>query len=169
MFPPFTPDFLVRFHRDSGRPPLLVEVKYVEDLRAKRDEYLPKIHAACRYARERGWHYRIYTDRRIRRADNRLRNLKFLQSYRRIERDAAAARVLLPLIGTSGGTTVRTLLERCANADRESWARFLACLWRLVATLKVHADLDTTPLTLDTLIHVGAPPVIRPAPHALPR
>ena len=151
----YTPDFLVRFHRHAARPPLLVEVKYEEELRAKRNEYLPKIRAASQYARERGWHYRIYTDRRIRGANSRLRNLKFLRSYLREERDNIAAESLLSILAVIGAAQVKTLLERCSNADREQRGRFVACLWRLVATHEVHADLDT-PLTLETLIHAAA-------------
>lgn len=154
---PYIPDFLVRFRRGSGRAPLLVEVKYHEELQAKHDEYLPKVRAARRYARTHGWNYRIYTERHIRGRDHRLLNLKFLQSYRRDGRDALAAKALLSVLATLGQTSVRTLLERCAGEDREKRARFVACLWRMVVTHEVRADLRAAPLTLETLIHAASP------------
>ena len=151
------PDFLVRFGRHSGRVPLLVEVKYREELRAKHEEYLPKVRAARRYARQRGWNYRIYTDRHIRGKAHRLANLKFLQAYRRDVRDARTSDVLLAALAAGGTASARTLLERCAGTCREDRARFVACLWRLVATQEVRADLCAAPLTLATLICAAAP------------
>ena len=149
---PYVPDFLVRFLRSSGRAPLLVEVKYRAELRVKHEEYLPKVRAARRYARQRGWNYRIYTERHIREAGHRLANLKFLQAYRRDERDAHAAGALLSALAALGASPARTLLERCAGVDREQRARFVACLWRMIVTYEVHADLHAAPLSLDTLI-----------------
>ncbi len=149
------PDFLVQFQPRSGRAPLLVEVKYHAELRAKHDEYLPKVRAARRYARTRGWNYRIYTERHIRGASHRLRNLKFLQAYRRDARDDDAARALLSALPAIGGMPARALLERCAGTDREKRARFAACLWRLVVMREVHANLDGAPLNLDTLIRAA--------------
>lgn len=151
------PDYLVRFQSRSGRAPLLVEVKYREELRAKHDEILPKVRAARRYARQRGWNYRIYTDRHIRGEGHQLTNLKFLQSYRRDERDTRAAGALSLALTSGAGISARTLLERCAGSNREARARFVACLWRMVATHEVHADLRAAPLNLETIIHSAAP------------
>ena len=154
---PYIPDFLVRFLRGSGRAPMLVEVKYHEELTTKHDEYLPKVRATRQYARERGWNYRIYTERHIRGRGHLLRNLKFLQSYRRDGRDALAAKALLSVLATFGGASARTLLERCAGVNREKRARFVACLWRMIATHEVRVDLQAAPLTLETLVHAAAP------------
>ena len=77
----YVPDFLVKYHGWTQRPPVLVEVKYRAHLQKKRDELLPKIRAGQRYARQRGWRYRIYTESHIR--GPLLTAIKFLRLFRR--------------------------------------------------------------------------------------
>ena len=154
---PYIPDFLVRFQRFSGRAPLLVEVKYREELRAKHEEYLPKVRAARRFFFNVWGNYVIYTDRHIRGNGHRLANWKFLQAYHRDARDAHASGALLTALAAVGMASARALLDRCAGTNREDRAGFVACLWRLVATQEVRIDLCAAPLTLDTMIHAVAP------------
>lgn len=56
----YTPDALVCY-RSWGQVPVLWEVKYRDDLRTNWLEYRPKFRAAVRYARERGWRFRLET------------------------------------------------------------------------------------------------------------
>ena len=141
------PDLLVRF-RAPGRTPLLIEVKYRDELHAEREELLPKIRAGRAYARERGWSYRIYTDRHIRGV--LLGNLKFLRPYLRCPRDGASSTALLAAAKAAGTTSIADLIQTCGGADPLGRGNFLASLWRLVAAHEIGADLKHTPLSLQT-------------------
>ena len=143
------PDLLVRF-RTPGRRPLLIEVKYRDELHAKREELLPKIRAGRAYARERGWSYRIYTDRHIRGV--LLRNLKFVRPYLRYPRDKTTSTVLLSAVKAGGAASVAALIQTCGGADPRHRGTFLASLWRLVAAAEIGADLKSKPLSLETQI-----------------
>ena len=142
------PDLLVRFHARTRRPPLLIEVKYHEQLHADLDKYRPKILAGVRYARERGWQYRVYTDRRIR--GTRLRNIKFLHSFLREPRDEAASKAVLLTLSRQGSSSAENLLQVCSCGDQQERRQLLPCLWRLLANHEVGVDLDATPLSLAT-------------------
>ncbi len=58
----YTPDFLTYI---PGVRPTLLEVKYEEDLWADWANMKPKLLAARRYARWRGWGFRLVTDRHL--------------------------------------------------------------------------------------------------------
>ena len=58
----YTPDFLVW---TSEIRPTLIEVKYEEDLKKDWTTIKPKLMAARRYARWRGWGFRLVTDRHL--------------------------------------------------------------------------------------------------------
>jgi hypothetical protein len=58
----YTPDYLL--WSDSSTP-TLVEVKYEADLKKDWGKIRPKLLAGLRYARWRGWHFRLVTDRHL--------------------------------------------------------------------------------------------------------
>jgi hypothetical protein len=66
----YTPNVLVHFWSDSAtghfRPPLLTEVKHSDDLKKNAEKYARKFAAAKQYAAERGWEFRITTEKNIR-------------------------------------------------------------------------------------------------------
>jgi hypothetical protein len=66
----YTPDVLVRYRTDPPparhTKPLLCEVKYRDDLRQHWTDYRPKFRAAGRYAQQRGWRFRLVTERHVR-------------------------------------------------------------------------------------------------------
>jgi putative transposase len=62
----YTPDVLVEYAPISQRPPTLYEVKYFEALRTDRDTLRSAFVAAAGYARERGWRFRVVTERALR-------------------------------------------------------------------------------------------------------
>ena len=143
----YVPDFLVTYHDWAKRLPLLVEVKYCAYLEAKRDELLPKIKAGQRYARQRGWRYRVYTEKHIR--TPLLTNIKFLLPYRRFARDEARCCRLLDTLTTVQRTYVNHLLEACSDRGDEERGRYIACLWWLLSTGELAADL-ALPLSMST-------------------
>jgi hypothetical protein len=89
----YTPDVLVYYHQ-AGIKPLLCEVKYRDELRENWTQFKPKFQAAYRYAKERGWRFKLITERRVR--TTLLDNAKFLLPFtRRITSEAEQIPVLL--------------------------------------------------------------------------
>ena len=74
----YTPDLLVDFG-DYG-PPALIEVKYREDLFTDWPKLKPKFKAARKVCKERGWVFKLLTDKEIR--TPYLQNVKFLKGFR---------------------------------------------------------------------------------------
>ncbi|MCP3243254.1 TnsA endonuclease N-terminal domain-containing protein [Aeromonas hydrophila] len=134
----YTPDVLV-YYRNGGRRPVLWEVKYRDDLRTNWLEYRPKFRAAVRYARERGWRFRLITEREIRGV--RLDNAKFLLPIlRRGCPDAGDVSSVLDGLRVSGCSTPAQLLSLLI-LDTTERARLLPVLWYLVAIGRVGTDL----------------------------
>ena len=156
----YTPDFLVRYQPASGRRMVLVEVKYHEQLRTQSGVILPKIRAGQRHARERGWRFRVFTERHIRGRRTYLTNVEFLLPFRQRVRDAGASQRLLDHLAGLGCSRAEDLLTACKLDGRQERARYIACLWRLLATHEVAADLNQ-PLTLTMSLFA---PTHRPQP-----
>lgn len=139
----YIPDVLVRYRPEPtgqpGGPPTLCEVKYRGDLREHGAEYRPKFTAARHYARDRGWRFRVVTEREIR--TPRLGNIRFLLRYRPMRVDDTDRDALLTALRAHGTATPDALLAlACLNPLRHAEA--LATLWHLVATGQIGVDLD---------------------------
>ncbi|MDX7776589.1 MULTISPECIES: TnsA endonuclease N-terminal domain-containing protein [Aeromonas] len=134
----YTPDVLVCY-RNGSRRPVLWEVKYRDDLRANWLEYRPKFRAAARYARGRGWRFRLVTEREIRGV--RLDNARFLLPVLRrgCPDDGDVSSVLDGLRGS--GSSTPAILLASLSPDTTERARLLPVLWYLVATGRVGTDL----------------------------
>ena len=144
----YTPDLLLRYKDD--RPPRLIEVKYEQQLRAEIAKLKPKIQAGARYARRHGWHYRIYTERRIRTV--RLENIHFVRRYLGENRDTEHAGLLLACLAQVGRTSIERLLAGCAGLNASERAVLLPSLWRLIAAGEVGVDFDSARLSMTTII-----------------
>jgi hypothetical protein len=143
----YTPDFLV-IHQPAQnvretRRPLIVEVKYITDLKASWTEYEPKFRAALKYAHERGWGFILRTERHVRHA--RLTNLIFLRGFRTSDVLFEDQRIVLDALYTLGKTTPTELIASI-TPDRWRQAYHLHVVWSLVASGLIGADLDQ-PLT----------------------
>lgn len=141
----YFPDFLVKYHGWTKRPPVLVEVKFRDELKKNRDEVLPEIKAGRGYARQRGWRFRVYTEKYIR--GPLLTNIRFLLPYRRFPRDEARCRRLLAALTALGRARVSQLLDNCSQHGTEERGKYVACLWWLVSVQEITVDL-TTPLSM---------------------
>jgi hypothetical protein len=139
----YTPDVLITYRKDvapaKSMPPLLAEVKYRQDLFADWKVLKPKFKAARRFARERGWHFRILTEQEIRTPF--LENARFLLRYQRLEMDWDKAQLLLLMIGELREATPESLLMAC-SADPMERAVLLPMLWHLVAIGTLGCDLN---------------------------
>nr|WP_299245561.1 TnsA endonuclease N-terminal domain-containing protein [uncultured Halomonas sp.] len=148
----YTPDVLVTY--DDGKPPVLYEVKYREDLRANWAALKPKFQAALRYCRERDWQFHIVTEREIR-GSCVLNNARFLRAYRDYPRNEitnATATHLARTLAMLGETTPQTLLI-AAYACEENRMSALGVLWYMVANGRVHTN-PLHPLTMESPIWI---------------
>lgn len=144
----YTPDVLVYYHQ-AGIKPLLCEVKYRDELRENWTQFKPKFQAAYRYAKERGWRFKLITERRVR--TTLLDNAKFLLPFtRRTTSKAEQIPVLLEKLVLQPSTTVQSLLNSI-DANPMIQAEYIPVLWYLVGTHQVGVDL-TQKLTMTSVI-----------------
>ncbi|WP_416310862.1 TnsA endonuclease N-terminal domain-containing protein [Pseudomonas sp. W03] len=133
----YPPDFFVHFDERTGRKPLLVEVKMREQWTANWREWLPKWKAAYRYARERGWQFRVYDETRIR--GPVLQNVEYLQRYRNLDFDPAFTSKVLNTLALMKAAPFHHLLALHFTGN-EAIGR--SHLLHLIATEQVHTDLE---------------------------
>jgi len=135
----YTPDYLVTFRAESGRRPMLVEVKSRYELKEKWAEYRPRFKLATRICRERGWVFKIMTEEKIR--TPRLDNLKRLQYQGRHVPNELKAQKIVNLVRSTPGATFEGILRAVAPtmAERVDW---LPAVWSLIARGRLTTDLD---------------------------
>jgi hypothetical protein len=154
----YTPDLLLMYRTDICLPgqqlprrPLLCEIKYRSDLAMNWMALKPKFIAARKYAKERNWDFRIWTEREIRMAY--LKNIQFLWSYRFAEFHAHHYRCLLDTLNILEETDPKTLLEATYQSETMR-GEALWTLWCMVARRWIGCDLSL-PLTMETRIWIG--------------
>ncbi|MFP5263385.1 MAG: TnsA endonuclease N-terminal domain-containing protein [Blastocatellia bacterium] len=144
----YTPDLLATYSKDLNLTkdwkPLLIEVKYREDLFKKWSELKPKFRAARHYAEEKGWDFTIITEKEIR--TTYLRNIDFLIEFRKYPVDENSTTLLLNALEELGETDPATLIASISKEPMER-ARLIPYLWQLVADFIVGIDLEQ-PLTM---------------------
>jgi hypothetical protein len=147
----YTPDCMAEVRESDGSMTITVyEVKYREDLLTNWKSLKPKFNAVRQYCRERGWKFRVVTERDVRTAY--LENIKFLRSYRSREQDPVRAQELLRTIRVLGETTPQSLLA-AAFWTLEDRAAAIPILWKMIAEEKILAVLNE-PLTMSSPIWV---------------
>lgn len=148
----FTPEFLITYRRDivpaRRMKPLLCDVMTRKDLFENWAKLLPRIRAAHRYARGRGWRYQMLTECELR--TPYLDNAGFLLPYQRLKTDWGHARPLLDMLYELRQADTEALLAACARNDAHR-AELLTSLWHLVALWRIGADLSQ-PLTIRSTI-----------------
>ncbi|TVL19691.1 transposase [Shewanella xiamenensis] len=134
----YTPDVLVYYHQAVTKP-LLCEVKYRNELRENWTQFKPKFQAAYRYAKDRGWRFKLINETHIR--ISLLDNAKFLLPFtRRVNADSELVPVLIDTLATLGRCSVQELLN-FIDANPMIQAEYIPLLWYLVGTQRVGADL----------------------------
>ncbi len=146
----YIPDFLVTWR--EPRPPDLVEVKYQADLAAQTDILRPKFAAAEAYGRDRGWQFRVATDKDIR--TPRLANATFLLPFRFRPADPGRALRLTRALQALGSATPEQVLA-AAFPEAEGRLQALPVLWHLIATFRVQTNLDEELTMTSTLSQEG--------------
>ena len=109
---PYTPDIIIYHRKDfpdaRKKKTILAEVKYKDDLCMNFREYHPKFRAAMRYAKERDWVFKVYTESHIR--TPYLKNAKFLLGYVNIKYDPMIIESLLDRLDDLRETNPQSLL-----------------------------------------------------------
>lgn len=144
----YTPDVLVEFKPDLGRPPWLYEVKYRADIRKDWSTLHFKFLCGIRYAKQRHWRFRLITEIEIR--TPYLTNVRFLTAFKFRDISEADAEQVLAQIQSVGRTTP-TALVQALSTDVWRQAEWLPVLWYLMAHHRVGADLELE-LTMDSSI-----------------
>lgn len=139
------PDVLVKY-TDPEWPPTLFDVKYSEDVKPSIAESRERYRAVCRFARSRGWRYRIVTERLIR--GPYVKNATFLLNYRErvFPRELMAA--LIERLDDQM-VTIRDLIAEIEDEDAK--AVRLAMIWHMVCKGELMTDLNV-PLTQQTRV-----------------
>lgn len=144
----YTPDVFVEFVDGNDRLPWLCEVKYRSELKEKWTEFRPKFKAAVRFAKQRGWQFKIVTEREIR--TPYLANVNFLTGFRRATPDAGVVQSILGHLEGVRECSPRNLIN-AVHTDATDQAQLINVLWHLVATFRIGADLHG-PLTMNSRI-----------------
>lgn len=144
----YTPDVLVEFSEAVGCVPWLCEVKYRADLKKSWDVLRPKFRRGIRFARQKGWRFRLITEMEIR--TPYLGNVRFLKPFKFREIPESSIERLLGQLQSLQRATPSELLASVAP-DALSQAEWLPVLWHLMALHRIGADL-TLNLAMDSPI-----------------
>jgi hypothetical protein len=141
---PYTPDIFVEYKSlESGkeaRKPMLGEVKHTDSLAKDAEKLAPKFVAAEQYAADRGWEFKVITEKDIR--IPRLYNLKFLKAYRATEvTQEECTRVVDAVVAHGGATSLQRLLAELANSD-DAKLMWITIIWSMVCKKLLHLNLD---------------------------
>lgn len=150
----YTPDFLVQYrlgntHWEDALPPLLVEVKPWNELKQHWRKWSTKYKAARRFAKEQGYMFRIYDESRIR--DQVLKNIQFLQRYKRMEFPESETRWIIDSLKEMGDAPFHYIhAKHFSSLDA---AEGVSHIWHLLAIQKLECDM-TVPLTQESTLWV---------------
>lgn len=145
----YTPDFLVTFKPDQDAlPPLLVEIKYKDNLQKHLAAFTPKFEVARQYASAQGWVFEVYTEEEIR--GPRLDNIKFLLLFQHAKAENLMVNAVLGQVQELRLTTPNDLI-RSLTPLPDKQALLLPALWHLIRTGVISTDLNE-PLTMLSLI-----------------
>lgn len=138
----YVPDALVEFRPDEDGVipnPELREVKSTLDLEKNATKYAAKFEAARAYCEQRGWSFRIITEKDIR--VPRLDNVKFVRAYENQAHPPRMVTEVIKRMSDMGPTDSLTLLKSlCSDLDEQ--LQWLPVIWHLVAKRKIDVDWD---------------------------
>ena len=148
----YTPDIIIYHRKDIAsarkKPTILGEVKYKDDLCQNFREYHPKFRAAMRYAKERGWIFKVFTDVHIR--TPYLKNARFLLPYLNKSYEHCTIQSVIERIEELRETNPHELLASF-YLDKWNQAMLLPVVWHLIARRSIGTNLQQ-PLTMSSRI-----------------
>lgn len=148
----YTPDILIYYRKDikeeKVKKTILAEIKYKEDLCSNFREYHPKFRAAMRYAKERDWIFKVYTEDHIR--TPYLNNAKFLLGYRELSFDPELLQSLLTRLKEFRESDPQALIASFCS-DKWNQAKLIPVVWHLIDKRSIGTNLYQ-PLTMSSRI-----------------
>ncbi|WP_300320763.1 TnsA endonuclease N-terminal domain-containing protein [Idiomarina sp.] len=151
----YTPDVLVEFQAGkcsfSRFDVILCEVKYRSELQRKWADFKPKFKAAIKYAKLKGWRFKLVTEDEIRTPF--MENARFLLPYLSESLDESHEALLLEQLISLRECSVDALIKSIFN-DKWAQAELIHSLWWLIASRRVSTDLNK-PLTMSSRIWIG--------------
>ncbi len=148
----YTPDGLIEYRRDiepaRDMRHVLCEVKYRADFRANWRPLLTKFRVAKRYASERGWDFRVFTENEIR--TPYLANVRFLAGYLAAPGSVNDKMRMLDKLADLRESDPEALIT---SLFPDVWKRAeaLPSLWNLIANFEIGCDLSE-PITMRSRI-----------------
>lgn len=149
----YTPDFLFYWHyrfASKGAKPLLVEIKYKEDIEKNSATYQPKFKAAEEFCEKNGYEFKVLTEYDIR--TEYLENCKFLYRYKKntFDHQHPDIQLILKNMCDLQCTTPRELIQVCAR-DKYKQMELIYYMWYMVA-INIIRCVWEQPLTMDSAI-----------------
>lgn len=144
----YTPDVFVLYF--GNQPPIFYEVKYREDLRRDWHKLRPGFKAAIKFAKRERARFRVVTEKEIR--TPLLSNIKFLRHCRNQPAPESIEQQVVRTLAALGESTPEMVMK-AAFRDDQHRLHALSALWRMVATGRIEAELET-PLSMKTPIWV---------------
>lgn len=148
----YTPDFLVYFktslYSKIQTKPLLVEVKPSSNLKKEWKNLKPKFKKAIKYSKEQDYHFRIFTENRIRTQE--FYNVTFLNRYKDHNYDIDDIDIILNHLKVIGQTTLDHLITHLFVTDFQK-GNAIGIVWHLVSLNIISCDLSLK-LTNNTVL-----------------
>lgn len=136
----YTPDCLVSY--EDGKVPLLIEVKYKEDLEQCIEEYQPRFSLATDYTKRHRMEFKVLTEDDIRGNGVRLENYRLLYRFTTPPRNLEECRDhICGIVRREGAINLCDLLK-CLSTEKTVQATFTPSIWHLLFIGELEADLD---------------------------
>ena len=147
----FIPDFIV-YYSDFQIKPLIVEIKYSQEIQERKDYIKRKVSVLKSYADENNVDFRLITEKEL--FGNKLENYKFLYGYIPEPTHIIEFRELKQLIIDFTREKIKTTPQEIIDSlgsSLEEKAKLLTVIWHLLANNILTTDLNK-PLTNSSLI-----------------
>ncbi len=152
----YTPDFLVYFktslYSKIQIKPILVEVKPINKLKKDWKILKPKFKNAIKYSKEQDYHFKIFTEDRIRTQE--FYNISFLNRYKDYDYDIDDINAILNHLKVIGQTTLEHLITHLFVTDFQK-GNAIGLVWHLVSLDVINCDL-TVKLTNCTVLWLNS-------------
>lgn len=147
----FIPDFIV-YYSDFHIKPLIVEIKYSQELQERKNYVKRKISILKSYADENNMNFRLITEKEL--LGNKLENYKFLYGYipepTHIIEFVELKQLIIDFVKEKIRTTPKEVIDTLGESLEEK-AKLLTLVWHLLANNILTTDLNK-PLTNNSLI-----------------
>lgn len=147
----YVPDFAV-YHNDIYTKPLLVEIKYSQEIKDRQEYIRTKINVLKTFAKDNGFEFRLITEREL--SDTRTQNYRFLYGYRTLPENINEyihyIDKILGYLRQKLFATPQDIIDHISDDFFEK-AMALTFVWHLVANGIIKTDLNQ-PLTNSSIL-----------------